>query len=731
MKITKNKFFSLSLMWEGIKQTKTLGICFTILTLVISCFIPMTRILRNSGSYDFLSSENTFSVNLLGFAAPVFLPFYIIPIILVFALFGFMNKRNASDIYHSVPLNRTCIYITYTAVVLLWCVFTITLTTLLSFILYTLAPNSNITSGFLPCTFASSLILAVLVTAITLVAKGLSGTGFSNIVITLLIMFVPRVIIMFFANSVCSSIPIAEVEAIPLADIYNNIVFAPFGNFGSTIINPTTLWYSLILAIVYLVLAFFLHKVRKSETAETSSSFKAVQHIVRTMLGIVPTLFICFSFACRKEPDLTASVATVIISLLLYFLYELATTRSGKKLLYSIPLYLIVVGFNFIFVFGSYGVSDIILNDIPETSDISSVTVLKKNQTYYYDDIPNYTYYKLEESKLNDPDLIKLLRDSLVDNVSDIKSGKFIKNDHEIHYEAYNVTFHCKNGKELQRTVFCNSGDFGNGAPEVEELMQKDSSYVEAITALPTDNEIKGMSFYRDELWQYNLTNEERKEIWSIFISEYAALSYDDKISLNSTNYYYDTDKNYMSFIMEISGYIGTKDFCSYYEVRSDKTPKTLSKLLEIFEQKQNNKDSGRINKILSSINLDNEFSICLSNIKNDVDNISINYSNCDNNPYLDIYAQDEINYDNKADKSDIDNIKKITKIITDATQTKCDTSKEYVFFAQFYIYGEEYVEFRHGDEYWSEPKSEKYIINLTAEQYKEINDIINNIVNN
>ena len=196
----RNKFFSPALMLEGIKQTRVVGICFAIISVLASCGYPLLRLISYASmDYDTLKAQPYFTIDIATFSMPIFLIQYIMPIVMIFLLFNFMNIRKASDFYHSIPLSKTCVYLTYTVTALIWSIVTVVVSTLLSFIIYALSLKTVINIEFIWPTIISSIILAMLVASIALLAKGLSGTIFTNIIITLIIMFLPRVIILLLS----------------------------------------------------------------------------------------------------------------------------------------------------------------------------------------------------------------------------------------------------------------------------------------------------------------------------------------------------------------------------------------------------------------------------------------------------------------------------------------------------------------------------------------------------
>ena len=222
--------------------------------------------------------------------------------------------------------------------------------------------------------------------------------------------------------------------------------------------NASTQWYSLILAIIYFVIGFFIHKFRKSESAGKSAAYKGVQPVVRILIGSIPLLLISFSLACGLKVYTEFWLIGILVSLLAYFLYELITTKSAKKLLISIPFYLIAILANAIFIIACVSERNFILNDIPEPSEISSVSILYDNDylnTVYIND--NYYKYKTENIKFDDKELIKCMQSSLVENVEQVKKDNLNK-FFDGNYLLYDVIFHCSSGRDIKRRVYVNVG---------------------------------------------------------------------------------------------------------------------------------------------------------------------------------------------------------------------------------------------------------------------------------
>lgn len=736
----RNKFFSPALMLEGIKQTKVIGICFAIISILVSCAFPFVKIMEYSANH--WNSEVI--MDLGSFSMPIFAVQYLMPIVMIFVLFNFMNSRKASDFYHSIPLSKTCIYITYTVVSLLWSLAVILISTFLSYTFYAFAPEVIVNSEFIWTTIISSFILAMLITAITLVAKGLSGTLFTNIIITLIIMFLPRIIILLYTTAVNDSVRITDVSFMSLTDIYNNIIFAPFSVMSSTleqktlpISNASTLWYSAILAIIYFVIGFFINKFRKSESAGKSAAYKGVQPVVRILLGSIPLLLISFNLACGLNVSVEFWLIGIVVSLLAYFLYELITTKNAKKLLTAIPFYLIAIFVNAIFVVICVGERNFILNDIPEPSEISSVSISNYNYySSYVDD--NYYKYKTENVKFDDKEMIKYLQASLVENVEQVKKDDLDK-FFDGNYLLYDVIFHCSSGRDIKRNIYVNIKSYNNGnSLSLDSYINKNKDYMNAIQNLPTDKELRSIKIDNSKM---DFSKDELNELWKIYKEEFNSASDKNKaiLSYRDNSDDYNTDNLNDTTNIVVTGYVGINNFSQHYLVNADITPKTYSKF---------------INKAMSKLIKDNiidtvkknesdaaYFRLDFSDLKNANNNFVLEYYN-DNIGDDDLMMSPSVegtlkrynvNYsDSCIDKKYISELRKISNIIINAISDNVDVEKDNLI--QCSLSTNVNLEYSYdGDRisgYSLNSQSETVYVNITDEQYDEINNILSKCSN-
>jgi len=109
--------------------------------------------------------------------------------------------------------------------------------------------------------------------------------------------------------------------------------------------------------VVYFALAAFLFKIRKSETAGKSAPNRILQHVYRCAITLPVTLIIPFTMVSSRTTGVYSFwvsnqyvvITTVVISLIIYFLFELITTKKLLNLLKAVPLLLLIAAVDFVF----------------------------------------------------------------------------------------------------------------------------------------------------------------------------------------------------------------------------------------------------------------------------------------------------------------------------------------------------------------------------------------------
>ena len=119
--MNKNKFkisniFNGKLFVEAFKQIRVVGLIFFVCLNALAIFAP---ILLKSDTVDMgLTRQILFDIESSMF--PLISLIYIVAPIMFIILFKFLIKRNGSDFHHSLPVKRSCLFITYISAILSW-----------------------------------------------------------------------------------------------------------------------------------------------------------------------------------------------------------------------------------------------------------------------------------------------------------------------------------------------------------------------------------------------------------------------------------------------------------------------------------------------------------------------------------------------------------------------------------------------------------------------------------
>lgn len=600
--------FNKKLFKEGLKQNFLTGIIFFIIFEFISIIVAVGQV-SSSLSYEartghryITTVSDFFSVNPLLIVSFILL----IPIMTICA-FSFLNSRNKSDFYHSIPHKRQTVFISFTLSILVWLIAIFFVTLLTSFTIFL------IFSKYFTLVFSSFFInifcvisACVLVLGAGLIAMTLTGTLFSNIVTAGLILFLPRIILTLFSTIVSSLAPTLAENSLAFLDPKHNVVFgfiASMFNMGSSVNSLNNIWsgvYTLILGFIFIAIAGFLFVHRKSEAAGSPAASKKVQAVIRISLSfLVSSVASCILVSLSNSSDSISSVIYLYIaSLLVYFIYEAITAKSFKNLHKVIPGVGILVGLNIIFVSAVLLTSNSIMNVNWKSDEIESISISYTEDPY---NDPTYEDLKLSKTKINDADVIKQTAEILLENQSIFKDTSTYRYNYR---ELGHVIIRTKNGKTYHRKLYMSEKEFESYQQTVLKSDLKEKVFSD-MPKNPTE-----VSIYSDTHRSLgNLSPEQSKELYDFFKAEVDDLPVEAWANLlisknalsstfpNASNYALTYDvydysghddyinpidlNNQNAIVFDVTGYIGTKMYNSRYIV-TDITPQTLT---EIYEQ--------------------------------------------------------------------------------------------------------------------------------------------------
>lgn len=549
-------FFSTKLYFQGLKKIRISGTAFALIIILLNAFLPIIGII-DSANYS--SPYHVASIVDYNLVVPFCMLVIVLVPILAHDMFSFLNERNQSDFYHSIPQKRTCVYVSFTAAVLTWAFGTIIASTLVNTILWSLASSysfslSTIILGMLPF-----LVLSVQMAGVMILAMTVTGTKISNFLVAILFF------LFFRAMSTFCVTALDEVSNVI------NINYGAYKYFGLEFFLPFSLLlgifdgeagvfvdaklqiYSLFVGILFLVIGGFAYKKRRSESASKSAPSKLLQHVYRFAVTL-PFVFMVAFFMMIDGIE-GYQIILALVAVLVYVLYELITTKKLKSVVKTLPLMIIPVLVTVLMVSGIYITRNAIYNDRFTTEEFDSFCF-----TSPY--LSSYESYMVEEVFVKSDRAGEILSDAL--NYS--LDGGY--NYQSTTYER--VLIKLKSGRIMARNLHIPDSEY----VELDNILYNSPDYCEAYLQIPHPDEIS------NAYCRHDMSDAQVKRLYRVFYDEYNSLSNKDKLRVKKPQ------GDYVSVSgISLSGYLNGVDYSAYYQIVFDYMPKTAIEYMNILEQ--------------------------------------------------------------------------------------------------------------------------------------------------
>ncbi len=562
----KKTVFDFKLYREAFNQLKLPGILFSVLTTLFSLLAPFTMWISYLDKPVYNSPQTVDFSELTPLLALVM---FLMPFVMCKSVFSFLNKRKASDFYHSIPNTRSCIFISFSAAALSWVLVTVLSTVICTSAVYILSPATTLSLSFIPGNILFFFTGSLFIFACTAFAMSVTGTSLSNFVLTGIILFFPRYVIMLFAKIVNDLTVITSFEDLsfitdPSSNIPFNTVFKFFFGSTDTVIdfNVPSIIYTFAVALVYLIIAGILFNVRKSEAAEKSAPNKALQHIYRCLLTIPFSLLI--PFFIFNNYGFSYLFITAVFCLMVYYTYELISTKKFKALLSATPVLLAIVAFDVIFALSVMLTQQNVLSFQPSAQDIKGVYLSKDSVYSIAENVP-YNKYLLKDLKLENEEINEIVSKSLKNTIEAVENKTY--NSLYQQNRSQKITIQTNDNKKESRLIFFSYEDY----EKIYKIASEQANYKTAVSSLPPVNSETILM-----VGGFSVTGEQKEKLWELYSKEFSALD----TSLQAYhNYSYSPIENpdiaVFNFNLGVSGYYKTKGYLSEFRITS-KTPETL-----------------------------------------------------------------------------------------------------------------------------------------------------------
>lgn len=558
---TSKRFFDFGLYKEGLRSVQIVGLVFTALLTIVSVFSTVGKLSSAMDTYEenAMQLESLLSVNPL-----IVLTFCLATPIMALVAFNFTTKRPASDFYFSVPKTRNSIYWSFSAAVMTWTVFMILLSSAVPLLVFPFFKKYilfNYSSALL--FMAVVLICCILVLGAVNLAVALTGNFVSNVMVALMIIFLPRILLITVTQNALESIPIINYGSTagflsPYINLVFGMIYSLFSMFFTNDglgFSTVSIFYTIGLGLLYLILGNIAFNRRKSEAATYAATTPFLRHVYRIALSsAVLLLGTVTSFSYGANAPGVLVITLLFLSLLTYCVYELVTTKSFRSMVRVLPGYFAVIGVNFVLYLSMLGISTAVLSYQPSAEKVDGVYISDYNliSTSFApsDDAGNELYWsrRTKDVLITDKEVKKIVTDALKQNIA-----YYTKDNYEFpntYFDEgiktkYLVTFR-QGFQKRTRVVYLNDTE----NKKLSEQLAHIKEYEKIFTDLPKpDDSDSAVSIYSQ--CELGASDSEARTLYSAYLKDLKKLSFSELLEL------YNSDSDLGVFIQVKTFYKG------------------------------------------------------------------------------------------------------------------------------------------------------------------------------
>ena len=522
-------------------------------------------------------------------------------IVLTYMAFSYLNKRNASDFYHALPYTRMENYWSRILAVLTYQIGVIALTLASSYVLLTVS-GVGFNPTFFPLLLLGYTAGSLLVIGAVSVAMSITGTLLSNVFVSGLILFLPRMLL-FVVDQFILTITLRRLlighMGVLLNPVYNIVTASlldisrtwEYFGLSETLINPGSIIYTAALGAVYIMLAMALMKRRPSELAENGAANEKVAAVYSSLLCLPLLIYGVYmvngrSLSSMAYPELMTLLIILAIAFVIFIVIGFALNAKWKAVLKSIPLFAVALAVAVGVVFGATLIAKDMASYMPDRQKIAYVRINENDgSTYRYKTTYDYNSLLASSVKFEDDGAIDLFYDILGTNIQQWQDQ--LAEDYTKTYSSYGrviCEFKLTNG----RSVYRNLNIYLKDIDEIYDLITTEDAYRKAYMALPVDGEVTTYDNVDDEILA---------SVWQTYQQEFNSMSEMDQVYLNTVssysqifNYKYQNMRApWYIASFQIVGYEGSTPYTKNISI-SDKTPDTADYYMQTMNARLENK---------------------------------------------------------------------------------------------------------------------------------------------
>ena len=401
----KNKWFDIGMYWQGLRRLRVVGMALAILCISICVLVPATRwsngprYMNNYAVDVYLDGEEVVLEDLTNWEeeayyrqngadlreydlqietirdgaliVPVTVLSYVAPF-LVLAMFDFLNKRKESDFYHAIPLRRSCVYTSLMAALLTWIFGIFIVSALSAALVWALCPFVTFSFGGLLTQLLYACLNAALLSSFASVAVSLTGTSATSFVTTLLVCGSWRFVLGVAYVCLNDMLHIMNPETFLGGYLHPNWILSIAMVSGE--VTAAKIWYAVIVTLLMFALGGVLYVKRRSELAERSVPGRWVHILLRSLITLPLALLLTYMLLCDAE--FSIFLILFVGTLLVFYLYELLTTKSARRMVKATPWLGAILGLCLVFAGVMHTCVAVERNENTDEDRVAAVTMI-------------------------------------------------------------------------------------------------------------------------------------------------------------------------------------------------------------------------------------------------------------------------------------------------------------------------------------------------------------------
>lgn len=420
----KNKIFHKGFYLDTLKRIKGLAIISAVISVIYSA---ISAILVLTSYTSALSSKQFFEVEIISFldmASTSGIFVVLITPVMTLCAFSYLFRRNESDFFEILPINRGTM--AFTGIVsVLSVVAASTIGSALIYIVITIPCIGN----YYTIDFVNSAleILAILIasaigSAVTTIAISVTGTFVSGALTATALLIIPRILMGFFTDTLKMLNPtLVEGKIIPL---FNNSINLYYSFLKSQFVARENVWnyvYSLLLSVVAIIVSILLMTKRGSEWTTQSYVKNAPRHVFSIMLSLIPATF---AVQCLLDFENTGIWGFVLlaVSVIVFCVSEKVSLSKGEKNHGGAFAFIVLVVVVLLWLCAVKFVDKELSSYSPDSDDIDYVSVVYAEgdddwfSDFYEDKYRTYDQYvamRAESIEIRDENVKKIISNAL------------------------------------------------------------------------------------------------------------------------------------------------------------------------------------------------------------------------------------------------------------------------------------------------------------------------------